>query len=70
MHTYMPFSHNVNYYGILVIKKTYLQASYLIKFKIHSKLFKIYPKLFRMKHIIKKCPLETINSLSVLNIVG
>ena len=44
------FSHNVNYYTILVIE--------------------IYSKLFRMKHIIKKCPLKTINFVSVLNIFG
>ena len=63
-------SHNVNYYIILVIKKRKLIYSSLMNFKIHSKLFKKYSKLFRMRHIIKKCPLKTINIFSVLNIVG
>ena len=61
------FSHNVNYYIILVINKRKLIYSSLMKFKIHSELFKIYSKLFCMKHIIKKCLLKTINIFSVLN---
>ena len=61
------FSQSDNYYIILVIKKRKLICSSLIKFKMHSKLFKIYSKLFRMKHIIKKCPLKTINIFSVLS---
>ena len=50
------FSQNVYYYRILVIKKNI--HSNLIKFKIYSKLFKIYPKLFCMKHIKKKVRLK------------
>ena len=37
---------------------------------MYSKLFKIYPKLFVMKHIIEKYPLKTINFFSDLTIVG
>ena len=61
------FSHNVNYYIILVINKRKLIYSSLMKFNIHSELFKIYTKLLRMKHIIKKCLLKTINIFSVLD---
>ena len=38
-----------------------------IKFKIQSNLFKIYSNIFRMRHIIKKCPLKTINIFGVLS---
>ena len=59
------FSHNVNYYIILVINKRKLIYSSLMKFKIHSELFKIYSKLFCMKHIIKKCLLKAWRTLLV-----
>ena len=64
------FIHNVSYYIKLVIKKRKLIYSSSIKFKIHSKSFKIHSELFCMKYIIKKCPLKTINIFRVLNIVS
>ena len=66
------FSHNVNYYIILVIKKRKENLFIVVQLnsKIHSKLFKIYSNLFRMKYPIKKSPLKTINIFSVPNIVS
>ena len=43
-----------------MLKEKKLIYSNLIKFKIYSKSFKIYPKLLRIEHIMKKCSLKNV----------